>query len=105
VTARRYSNGRRDENEPAIVAALRAAGAAVQQLDPPLPDLLVSYRGELHLLEVKRIVSGRRVHVGTGGDHRGLTPAQHRWWATWRGRQPVIVLDAVEALAAIGVAA
>ena len=94
---------RRDDNEPAIIAALEAAGAAVQQLAAPLPDLLVSYLGTLHLLEVKRVRDGhRRVDIGDGGNVAGLTPGQERWWTSWRGKPPVIVHDAGEALAAIG---
>lgn len=100
---------RRDANEPPIVAALQAAGAAVQQLDPPLPDLLVSYRGQLFLVEVKRERSdeGRGAHRGNhvAGFPPSLTPQQVEWWRAWRaagGRDPAIALDAASALAAIG---
>lgn len=93
----------RDANEAAIVEALELAGAAVQRLsEPGVPDLLVSYDNVLHLIEVKRVVAGRKVHVGKGGDDRGLTPAQTKWWARWKGKPPVIVQTAAEALAAIG---
>lgn len=93
----------RDANEAEIVSVLEAYGAAVQKLsETGCPDLLVSYRGVLHLLEVKRVRKGKRVHKGDDGDERGLTPAQVKWWAAWKGRPPVIVLTAAEALAAIG---
>ena len=104
---------RRDANEPAIIAALERAGAAVQQLDPPLPDLLVGYPDrcgipELFLLEVKDSDAG----VATRKPHRknnrcdgvlaALTPSQVVWWVNWRGKPPVIVHTPAEALAAIG---
>ena len=96
---KRYA-ARRDENEPAIIAALALAGAAVQQLDPPLPDLLVSYRDVLHLLEIKNpdAKGGGKYNTGDGS----LTRSQTAWWAHWRGKPPVIVTSAAEALAAIG---
>jgi hypothetical protein len=106
---------RRDKHEPDIIAALRAAGAVVQQQQPPQPDLLVSFRGQLEQLEVK---DHDRSHGAAGQPHRGkrnalegrmawLTPAQVTWWGAWLaagGRPPIIVLDVDEALAAIGAA-
>lgn len=45
---------RRDANESAIIDALRAVGATVEQLSGPnVPDLLVGYRGANWLFEVK----------------------------------------------------
>lgn len=103
---------RRDKHEPGIIAALRAAGAVVQQQQPPQPDLLVSYRGQLEQLEVKDRDLGlatREPHRGKGNALEGrmawLTPAQVTWWTAWLaagGRPPIIVLDVGEALAAIG---
>jgi hypothetical protein len=112
---KRYS-ARRDKHEPCIIAALRTAGAVVQQQEPPQPDLLVSFRGVLEQLEVKDY---DRSHGGAGQPHRGkgnklegrmawLTPAQVEWWSVWLaagGRPPIIVLDEAEALAAIGATA
>ncbi len=100
---------RRDANEPAVIAALEAAGAAVQQLDGDgLPDLLVSWRGVLTLLEVKDHDGGvatRSSHRGKGntleGDMAALTPSQVRWWGSWKGKPPVIVRSPAEALLAI----
>jgi hypothetical protein len=43
---------KRDANELEIIDALERAGAQVTQLDSPV-DLLVDYREEWHLLEVK----------------------------------------------------
>lgn len=97
---------RRDANEPDVVAALKAAGAAVQKLDGTgCPDLLVGYCGELHLLEIKLPLGARggkahrREHEGGEGD---MTEAQVKWWAAWKGKAPTIVRSADEALKAIG---
>lgn len=100
---------RRDKNEPVIVAALQRAGAEVQRLDGDgLPDLLVSFRGVLHLIEVKDHDDGRPTrasHRGKGnkldGDLACLTPSQVRWWQCWRGKPPVIVRSPEDAIAAI----
>lgn len=100
---------RRDDNEAAIVEALRLAGASVQRLDAAgCPDLLVGRRERLFLVEVKRVGEERRVvHRGRGntldGPLAGLTPDQREWWAHWKGPPPVIVQSAEEALRAIGV--
>jgi hypothetical protein len=102
---RRAAN--RDISEPAIVTALREAGATVHPIDSTgCPDLLVGYRGETYLLECKVASStGRTKRKTSGGvrpDERGLTPAQQAWWAAWTGRLPVIVRTPLEALVAIG---
>lgn len=105
AAVKRYAM-RRDANEPAIVEALQLVGAAVQQLDPPLPDLLVSFRGELHLVEVKDHDPNERakpVRRNTlEGPMQALTPGQVKWWQSWNGKRPVIVHNAAEALVAIG---
>jgi len=44
---------KRDVAEPAIIEALEAVGAQVEQIDYPC-DLIVRYRGGLTLLEVDR---------------------------------------------------
>lgn len=101
---------KRDESEPAIVAALEAVGATVQRLSAAgVPDLLVSFRGRLELLEVKDVDrSERRTPHRRNAefDLPGcLTPAQVKWWRAWLaggGRPPRIVLNADEALEAIG---
>jgi len=61
VSLARYAN-RRDATEPEIVAALERIGAKVYRLTKPC-DLLVRYRGHIHLIEVeggKRTGSGAR---------------------------------------------
>jgi hypothetical protein len=89
-------HGRTDSNQTAVVDALRKVGASVQSLAAVgggVPDLLVCFRGQLCLLEVKD---------GTlPPSARRLTPDQERWHAAWGG--PVrVVNDAWEALRAIG---
>lgn len=93
-------DARRDANEAAIVAAMTAAGASVTPVSAKgAPDLLVGFRGETTLLEVKREEGPK------GGTSRGrLTKDQIAWRAAWRGRPPVIVRTPAEALAAIGAA-
>jgi hypothetical protein len=81
---------RRDEAEPAIIEALEAVLATVQQISGEgMPDLLVGYRGRTVLLEVK----------SAGGR---LTPAQEAWLAWWCGSPVVVVTTPAEALAAVG---
>ena len=91
----------RDANEAEIVLALELAGAAVQRLGAPgVPDLLVSFQNVLHLLEVKNpnAKGGGKYNTGEGS----LTATQTRWWAKWKGKRPVIVQTAAEALQAVG---
>lgn len=89
---------RTDANQAAIVAALRRAGASVQPLHAVgqgCPDLLVGYRGQTLLLEVKdgaKPPSARR-----------LTPDQVDWHAAWRGSPVAVVCTVSEALEAAGV--
>lgn len=91
-----------DDNQGAIVAALRRAGAAVQSLamvGNGCPDLLVSFRGRTLVLEVKdgsKVPSARR-----------LTPKEEAWSSTWPGEwhlveSPEDALRAIGAVAEIG---
>lgn len=84
---------RRDANEPAIVKALRTCGATVvyqsANLAPGIPDLLVGFRGETFLLEVKM-------------PKGALTDAQVKFHANWTGSPIHIVHDETEAERAIG---
>lgn len=99
---------KRDANEASIVTALEQVGAAVQRLsEPGCPDLLVSFRGVLHLLEVKLPLTARgAVQQGrnraAGGEHDDMTAAQVKWWREWRGKAPVVVRSVDEALCAVG---
>lgn len=86
-----------DQNHAEIVEGLRSAGAAVTSLAPigsGIPDLLVSYRGRWHLVEVKR---PRGPRGGGGGE---LTADQREWIA--HQRAPIHVVRSLsEALDAI----
>lgn len=77
-----------DENQRAIVAALRKCGASVLILNAAI-DLIVGYRGSNFLLEVKRPKRSR------------LTKTQESMLETWRGNLRV-VHSVDEALVAIG---
>ena len=97
---------KRDDNERDIVNALRARGATVSHLDDSgVPDLLVGYRGNTFLLEVKLPsnkdgTAHKRKAQGGEGE---LTESQVKWWQTWLGSAPSIVHNVHEALTAIGV--
>jgi hypothetical protein len=90
---RRGAGGkRRDANESAVIDALRAAGATVEQLSAPdLPDLLVGFAGINYVLEVK-------------GDKGVLSEGQWAWITEWRGRARV-VRTPEQALEACGIKA
>jgi hypothetical protein len=83
---------RRDDNEQDIIKAMREAGAYVKQInDEGLFDLLVSYRGETLLIEVKdgaKPPSARR-----------LTEAEQKFHDEWPGFNLYIVKSVEEALA------
>lgn len=94
---------RRDTHEGEIVAALRAVGATVTRIDDAdpagCPDLLIGFRGETYLAEVKR-PEGKR--GGTSKDGQHLGDDQVTWHAAWRGKPPVVVRTVDDALRAIG---
>lgn len=86
-----------DRNQVEIVKALRAVGATVQhmhQVGQGCPDLLVGYRRQTYLLEVK---DGKRPP-----SERKLTPDQTNWHRVWSGLPVCIVNNVDEALRAIG---
>jgi len=89
--------GRIDANQGVIVAALRAAGASVAITSGAgngLPDLLVGWRGETLLMELKDGDKPPSAKV--------LTPAEAYFVEHWRGR-PVVIVESVEdALRALG---
>jgi len=87
-----------DANQNDIVAALRKAGATVRIISQGegIPDLLVGFRGETALLEVK------------DGDKppsaRKLTTAEQKFFDEWTGGACVVVEsveDALEVLEAL----
>ena len=82
-----------DANQPAIVAALRKAGAFVQPLHrvgDGCPDLLVAYASQTAMVEVK---DGSKPP-----SERRLTPDQQRWHAGWIGGILAVVTDVEGAL-------
>jgi len=88
---------RRDRNEAEIVRALEQVGASVQRLsERGVPDLLIGWRGQNLLLEIKEPLGPRTPPARTG-----LTDPQTDWHLAWRG-QVAIVRDVAEALEAIG---
>lgn len=112
----------RDENEPDIVSGLEAVGVTVDRLPGGggRPDLLVGYRGQTYLMEVKNLNAGKpgdRVRVGDlepdgkyydlweeyGNQTKWLKKTQARWFSEWQGSRPFIVMTVDEALAAIGI--
>lgn len=99
---------RRDENEPGIVAAIRALGASVTLMPATgtakgIPDLLVGYRGITEQWEIKvprRADGAGQTRTGSGG--RGeLTGDQVAWWDSWHGATPRIIHSVAEAMAAL----
>lgn len=95
----------RDANEATIVIALRAMGASVQLLsETGVPDLLVGYRGVTYLIEVKNPDDNAGAKKG-GKRTKGrgaLTPDQVEWFEAWNGRRVYVVINADEAMVAIG---
>jgi len=86
----RFGGSRRDDNENEIVKALERVGASVYRLDAMgIPDLLVGFRRQMFLLEVK-------------GEKGKLTKKQIEFRQTWRGPVPAIARTVNQALIAIG---
>jgi len=81
-----------DANQNDIVAALRKAGATVRIISQGegIPDLLVGYKGETALLEVK---DGNKVPSA-----RQLTPAEKKFFDEWTGGVCSIVESVEDAL-------
>jgi hypothetical protein len=80
-----------DANQAAIVACLRKAGATVQHLHrvaDDCPDLLVGYRAQNFVIEVKM-------------PKEQLRPGQRAWMESWRG-QACVAHSCEEALYSIG---
>jgi hypothetical protein len=83
--------GKRDENEPEIIAAYKAVGATVDQnpIGKGRTDLDVGFRGVNYKVEVK-MPGGR------------LTGVQVDWHQEWKG-QKAVVSNVKEALEVIGI--
>lgn len=91
----RYA-ARVDANQPEIVAALRKAGASVWVIGLPV-DLLVGFRGQTMLMEVKTL-TGKRAPKAAGH-----TQLQKDFMLDWRGGAVSTVTDVEGALRALGV--
>lgn len=82
--------GRTDACQTAVVTALRNLGASVAITSGAgngLPDLLVGWRGETFLLELK---DGDKAPSA-----KKLTPAEAHFVANWKGR-PVKIIETPE---------
>jgi hypothetical protein len=85
-----------DENQPSIVERLRDVGASVEpihMLGKGRPDLIVGFRGQTFLLEVK---DGRKPP-----SKQKLTDDEAAWHAKWNGHVAVVT-DVEGALRVIG---
>ena len=89
MSLNRYAR-RRDGNEAAIVAALEAVGCQVERLDRPV-DLLVGFRGQTYLMEVKDPKGRNR-----------LQETQSAFLRDWSGGPAVVVRNEEDALCSIG---
>ena len=81
---------RTDANHEAVVKALREAGATVQSLasvGKGVPDLLVGFKSQTMLMEVK--------DSAKPASKRRLTEDQLRWHGSWRGG-PLAIVDSPE---------
>ena len=81
-----------DDNQNDIVAALRKVGATVRVISQGegIPDLLVGFRGETILLEVK---DGNKPPSA-----RTLTPAEKKFFDEWEGGLCMVVKSVEDAL-------
>jgi hypothetical protein len=87
-----------DQNHDQVVIALRSAGATVQSLagvGKGVPDLLVGYKGQTLLMEVK---DGFKPP-----SKRSLNEDQLRWHGSWKGGALAVVDSPDAALRMIGV--
>ena len=87
-----------DDNQTAVVEALRKVGAVVQSLGAVgngCPDLLIFYAGYLYLMEVKD--GAKRPSA------RALTPDQVKWHADWSGAPISVVTSPADAILALGI--
>lgn len=84
-----------DDNQSQIVEALRAIGATVRVVTQGggLPDLMVGFRGQTVLMEVK---DGKKPPSA-----RTLTPAEQKFFDEWRGGLLIVVNSVDEAIAAL----
>jgi hypothetical protein len=87
-----------DANQEAVVTALRTAGATVQSLasvGKGVPDLLVGYKGQTLLMEIKDGFKAPSARL--------LNKDQLRWHGNWKGGALAVVDSPDAALRMIGV--
>lgn len=87
-----------DANQEAVVTALRTAGATVQSLanvGKGVPDLLVGYKGQTMLMEIKDGFKAPSARL--------LNKDQLRWHGNWKGGALAVVDSPDAALRMIGV--
>lgn len=82
---------RKDANQSAIVAAMKAAGASVWDIGLPV-DLVVGVAGKTALVEVKTLVGKRAPKAAR------YTPLQLEFMACWRGGPVALLTDVDGAL-------
>lgn len=85
-----------DDNQDEIVMALREIGCSVQSLasvGSGCPDLLVAWKGEMTLLEVK--------NPKVPKSDQQLTPLEKTWHEAWKGRRIDVVYTIDDAIAAV----
>ena len=83
---------RADENQAEIVSALRQLGATVvilSQVGGGCPDILVGYRGESYLMEIK-------------GPRGRLSKKQVEFHKSWRGGEISVIRSVGQAIKTIG---
>ena len=91
--------GKRDKNEPEIIAALEAVGATVEQLPTGrgVPDLLVGV-SRYGKFDIQR----RNFLLEVKTEKGKLNEKQTKWFKSWNG-QAEVVRTPEEALAVIGI--
>lgn len=94
----RRTAARIDSNQPEIIQALRKVGASVaptHMVGKGFPDVVVGFRSQNFLLEIK--------DGGKARSKRQLTDDERDWHLTWQGDARVVesVNDALKAIGAI----
>ena len=93
------TKNRRDANEKEIVDAIEGIGAVVERLSGSagLPDLLVGYKGQTRLAEIKDPArDGSRSKECIRLDR--LDASQCEWFARWKGSTPFVWTSPEQAL-------
>jgi hypothetical protein len=88
----KYGN-KKDANHAVIIQAFEKFGCPVLDLSSMgcgVPDLLISCRSELHLVDIK--------NLQTGYGRKGLNKRQQKWALEWQGG-PVYLIHSIEEVA------